>query len=215
MAETNREGRTAYAAARHLIVDIETLGLTVPAPVLSIGAVFLDCSAGLPASMRTWQVKVDPKKCIGEPDPKTLDWWSKQSEEARREAFEATPDANPFGKFLGFVRDVKPTYFWGKSHDFDFGHLGAQIEALGIRPPWTYWRLRDIRTIEGLGLHYDGDDALLTELRLKPSFFTKRFWQRRRAAVKAPRHAVCSLRNCPGVMPNRRWNRRMKADGFS
>lgn len=40
MAETNREGRTAYAAARHLIVDIETLGLTVPAPVLSIGAVF-------------------------------------------------------------------------------------------------------------------------------------------------------------------------------
>ncbi|WP_288345451.1 3'-5' exoribonuclease, partial [uncultured Duodenibacillus sp.] len=60
---------------------------------------------------------------------------------------------------------VKPTYFWGKSHDFDFGHLGAQIEALGIRPPWTYWRLRDIRTIEGLGLHYDGDDALLTELR--------------------------------------------------
>ena len=165
MAETNREGRTAYAAARHLIVDIETLGLTVPAPVLSIGAVFLDCSAGLPASMRTWQVKVDPKKCIGEPDPKTLDWWSKQSEEARREAFEATPDANPFGKFLGFVREVKPTYFWGKSHDFDFGHLGAQIEALGIRPPWTYWRLRDIRTLEGLGLHYDGDDALLTELR--------------------------------------------------
>ena len=60
---------------------------------------------------------------------------------------------------------MKPTYFWGKSHDFDFGHLGAQIEALGIRPPWTYWRLRDIRTIEGLGLHYDGDDALLTELR--------------------------------------------------
>ncbi len=138
MAETKREGRTAYAAARHLIVDIETLGLTVPAPVLSIGAVFLDCSAGLPASMRTWQVKVDPNKCIGEPDPKTLDWWSKQSEEARREAFEATPDANPFGKFLGFVREVKPTYFWGKSHDFDFGHLGAQIEALGIRPPWTY-----------------------------------------------------------------------------
>lgn len=46
MVETNREGRTAYAAARHLIVDIETLGLTVPAPVLSIGAVFLDCSAG-------------------------------------------------------------------------------------------------------------------------------------------------------------------------
>lgn len=74
MAETKREGRTAYAAARHLIVDIETLGLTVPAPVLSIGAVFLDCSAGFPASMRTWQVKVDPKKCIGEPDPKTLDW---------------------------------------------------------------------------------------------------------------------------------------------
>ncbi len=165
MAGTKREGRTPYAAARHLIVDIETRGLTVPAPVLSIGAVFLDCSAGLPASMRTWQVKVDPNKCIGEPDPKTLDWWSKQSEEARREAFEATPDANPFGKFLGFVREVKPTYFWGKSHDFDFGHLGAQIEALGIRPPWTYWRLRDIRTIEGLGLHYDGDDALLTELR--------------------------------------------------
>lgn len=46
MAETNREGRTAYAAARHLIVDIETLGLTVPAPVLSRRGIFgLFCGA--------------------------------------------------------------------------------------------------------------------------------------------------------------------------
>ena len=166
MTDVKNEGRTSYAAARHLIVDIETLGLTVPAPVLSIGAVLLDCSAGFPATMRTWQVKVDPKKCVGEADPKTLAWWANQSEAARKEAFEGTPDENPFGKFLGFVREVKPTYFWGKSHDFDFGHLGAQIEALGIRPPWTYWRLRDIRTSEGLGLRYErGNDALLNELR--------------------------------------------------
>ncbi len=168
MADENQKGaggRSLYARAKHLVVDIETLGLSVPAPILSIGMVLLDCSGGFPAKLTTWTLKVDPKTCVGEPEEKTMQWWAQQSEAARQEAFEGTPDADPFGEFLKIALAHRPDYYWGKSHDFDFGHLGAQLAHLGKKLPWNYWRLRDIRTIEGLGLVYAGKDATLDELR--------------------------------------------------
>ncbi len=157
--------RSLYAKAKHLVVDIETLGLAVPAPILSIGLVLLDCSEGFPAKLQTWTIKVDPKACVGTAEEKTLAWWAQQSEAARKEAFEGTPDEDPFGKFLAIVLANRPDYYWGKSHDFDFGHLAAQLAHLGMKLPWNYWRLRDIRTIEGLGLTYVGKDATLDALR--------------------------------------------------
>ena len=55
-------------------------------------------------------------------------------------------------------------YLWGKSPDFDFGHMAAQLKAAGHDVPWNFWQLRDIRTVEGFGIEYRGLNPVFEEL---------------------------------------------------
>lgn len=146
-----------YREARHLIVDIETLGVTVPAPVLSIGIVSLDLAGRdihhlPPEAKQTFTIGVDPAQCVGTPEEATLAWWNQRPEEVRNAVWNAPKSADPFGELLQIIEKVNPDYFWGKAPDFDFGHLAAQLKHLGKPVPWKFWQLRDIRTLEGLEL---------------------------------------------------------------
>lgn len=139
----------SYRYSRHLIVDIETLGTVAPAPILSIGMVFLDFNSANPTFV-TDNIHVDPAVCVGEADEKTQEWWKNQSEQARTDAFLAVKDTDPFGRFVAKVNEFKPDFFWSKGPDFDFGHLAAQLTPKRYPLPWRYWQLRDIRSLVGL-----------------------------------------------------------------
>lgn len=139
----------SYGKARHLVVDIETLGTAVPAPILSIGAVCLDAGKD-GAVVRTLNLGIDPCACTGAPDAETVLWWNRQPAAVRREAFVGATAIDPWEDFSALIEDFQPDYFWGKAPDFDFGHLAAQLAFQGRPVPWRYWQLRDIRTLEGL-----------------------------------------------------------------
>lgn len=148
-----------YYEACHLVVDIETLGVKIPAPILSIGVAMLDCSNGIPATLSVRNIQVDPARCIGAPETASVLWWmNSKMDSARAAALEPESDDDPFAAFLKLIDDFKPDYFWGKSPDFDFGHLEAQLAHQGLPIPWKFWQLRDIRTIEGLGCPMTDDE---------------------------------------------------------
>ncbi len=149
----------SYDTTKHLIVDIETLGINPPAPILTIGMVFLDfdpyregAEDGEP-DIKTYYLGVDQKECVGEADEATMAWWGQQDCAVRKAAFCPTVTPNVFQEFVNIVNREAPDYLWGNSPDFDFGHLGAQIKAKGLELPWRFWQLRDIRTVKGFGAY--------------------------------------------------------------
>ena len=158
---TKRE-EIAYGAAKHLIVDIETMGIQPPAPILTIGMVVLDYRAaveGVPA-VRTFYLGVDPKDCLGAVNIETLRWWERQVGAVRKAAFNTVITPNALQAVADIMTREAPDYFWGNSPDFDYGHLEAQFDAKGIDCPWNFWALRDIRTIKGLCLG-EGEGELM------------------------------------------------------
>ena len=149
----------SYGTTKHLIVDIETTGVNPPAPILTIGMVFLDfdpyrdnANTGEP-DITTYYLGVDQQECIGETDKETMSWWGRQDSAVRDAAFYPKKTPNVFQEFVDIVEREAPDYFWGNAPDFDFGHLGAQLKAKGLKLPWYFWQLRDIRTVRGFWLY--------------------------------------------------------------
>ena len=152
-----------YHKATHLVVDIETLGITVPTPILSLGYVIVDFTGQTDNPVLTGLIHFDPLRCVGTPETATVLWWKQQSKKARKEAFEETPDDNPLGMFENLFKCYHFDYLWGKSPDFDFGQMAAQLKAVGHEVPWNYWQLRDIRTVEGFNIQYQGLHPIFEE----------------------------------------------------
>ena len=140
-----RPGFVPYAEARHLILDIETLGVKKPAVIASIGAVVWGFRTGVVAKFKA---SVDLMEFEAVPEIDTVLWWLRQSPAAIRHTFggaKRVPIADALSRFFAFCREQAPDYYWGNSPDFDFGHL----EAYAASPadiPWKFSQLRDIRT---------------------------------------------------------------------
>ena len=140
-----RAGFVRYAEAKHLILDIETLGVKKPAVIASIGAVVWGFRTGVVAKFKA---AVDVKGFAAPPEIDSVLWWLRQSPAAIRHTFggaKRVPVADALSRFFAFCREHSPDYYWGNSPDFDFGHL----EAYAGSPadiPWKFSQLRDIRT---------------------------------------------------------------------
>ncbi|HHW4413536.1 3'-5' exoribonuclease [Citrobacter freundii] len=68
----------------HLMVDMETMGNSPDAPIVSIGAVFFDPSTGNTGAEFYQVVSLESSMLFGmKPDASTIQWWLKQSSEAR------------------------------------------------------------------------------------------------------------------------------------
>lgn len=135
----------SYAEAKHLVLDIETLGFSKPAVIASIGAVVWGFRTGVTAK---FSALIDVRGFSVRPETESVLWWLRQSDAARRRTFggeNREPIAGALERFFAFCREQSPNYYWGNSPDFDFGHL----EAWAASPadiPWRFSQLRDIRT---------------------------------------------------------------------
>lgn len=133
---------------KNIMLDLETLGVTPGAAILSIGAVEFDFSGKLG---RSFYRNVSPASCeaIGlRSEPSTVAWWERQSAAAkdalmvdRKSITEAVAE---FAKWLGRADWLN---IWSHGAAFDTVILEAAFRAVGAPVPWRFVNVRDTRTV--------------------------------------------------------------------
>jgi hypothetical protein len=132
-------------------IDLETLGNTANAPVLSIGLVVFE-EAGIVAR-HEWFPDVQEQLNAGaKPDASTILWWLQQDPEARLSQVNAARD--PVSHVLGEVGAVFARYdvveVWGNGPSFDCTILAELFRRHGRNAPWDFWKERCMRTLLSL-----------------------------------------------------------------
>ena len=158
------------------MIDLETLGTRPGDVILSIGAVkFNDIGLG-----EEIHLTIDAESCKAaglRAQKSTLDWWAKQSAEARKAAFSG--ELSLEAALLKLTMWMPPTdtaVVWGNGANFDNALLAAAYRAVKLDTPWNFWNDRCYRTMMALfpqpkqtrvGTHHNAlDDAKTQALRL-------------------------------------------------
>lgn len=136
---------------RQVMVDIETLSVRPYAAILSIGAVAFNVEEGV---LDTFYVNVDGQSCkdIGlHISVDTVEWWSKQSKEARQ-ALTVNPKhiSTALLEFKDWFGDDRNTVIWGNGSAFDISILESAYWNCDIPIPWSPWKVQCYRTVLNL-----------------------------------------------------------------
>ncbi|WFW20365.1 exonuclease [Citrobacter braakii] len=143
----------------HLMVDMETMGNSPDAPIVSIGAVFFDPSTGNTGAEFYRVVSLESSMSFGmKPDASTIQWWLKQSSEARSailvdEAMGLRESLELLADFIAENADngSHTVQLWGNGCSFDNVIL-RRAYALTETPFAVPFRNdRDVRTMVELG----------------------------------------------------------------
>ncbi len=146
----------------HVMVDLETMGTSSNAAILSIGACAFDpFKWENPKKDEKFEVNVDLEDCIKKGlkvDASTVYWWMKQSKEAQQR-ISLTPAALhdalvEFKEFFngenGRPYSNKGQYIWSHGSTFDVVILENAYKTIGfqsVRTPWSFTAARDTRTL--------------------------------------------------------------------
>lgn len=139
---------------KNLMIDLETMSKQPDAAIVSIGAVFFTPETG-ELGARFYRT-IDLASAIaagGRTDEETIQWWAKQSQEARDAIALDTQDIRiALDEFAAFVRanSLEP-YAWGNGASFDNVIVRGAFERLEKECPWPFWNDRDVRTMVHLG----------------------------------------------------------------
>ncbi|MGP0671316.1 3'-5' exoribonuclease domain-containing protein, partial [Citrobacter freundii] len=143
----------------HLMVDMETMGNSPDAPIVSIGAVFFDPSTGNTGAEFYRVVNLESSMSFGmKPDASTIQWWLKQSSEARSailvdEAMGLRESLELLANFIAenAANGSHTVQLWGNGCSFDNVIL-RRAYALTETPFAVPFRNdRDVRTMVELG----------------------------------------------------------------
>lgn len=134
-----------------LMLDLETLGTKPGCSILSIAAV----PFAVDYPLEPFYEKISAASCTEmklASDHKTMDWWGKQSEVARKEAFSGTQHImNVLTLFASYCRQLPAApIIWGNGADFDAPILETAYNACGIPIPWHYADKRCYRTLKNM-----------------------------------------------------------------
>ncbi|EHD1462297.1 3'-5' exoribonuclease [Escherichia coli] len=146
----------------HLMIDLETMGTNTNAPIVVIGAVFFDPQTGEIGPVFYIVISLTDAMNTGAvPDGGTIEWWLKQSSEARAailtDQVKLKDALSRFREFINEYSDEKLVQVWGNGATFDNAILRTSYEHLDIPCPWRYYNDRDVRTIVELGEAIDFD----------------------------------------------------------
>jgi DNA polymerase III alpha subunit (gram-positive type) len=157
-----------------VMIDIETLGLSADATILSIAAVEFDRYTGDIGSYAFDMVDLcgqDRRVCT-----KTLKWWAQQSPGMFAKAINGERHiVSVLASLAEFIPDK--CLVWSQGIDFDFGILEHAYESyLAGGAPWQYNAKRDTRTlydvagfdpksIERTGEHHNALDDCLHQIK--------------------------------------------------
>ena len=137
----------------HATIDIETLGAKPDTVVLTIGGIKFDpmVDDGLHSEFY-YRIDADEQIAMGRSvDEGTIKWWGTQSEEIKLEAM--SPDGRvsvedtlkALNKWLVGVDKL-----WCQGPVFDIGILENLYKKIGLHHNWSFWNIRDSRTLFGL-----------------------------------------------------------------
>lgn len=161
----------------HAMIDIETLGTRPGDVILSIGAVWFSVTDGIKSSVHI-SIDTESSKAAGlRAQKSTLEWWSKQSEQARTVAFSGELSLeSALKQFTMWLPKGENTMVWGNGANFDNALMAAAYRAMKMPVPWPYWNDRCYRTISSMFMktkvervgtgHNALDDATTQALRL-------------------------------------------------
>lgn len=162
---------SAGSALCDAMIDLETLGTSPGCAILSIGAAMF----GPDGIGETFYTPVLLASCTTAGltiDPATVAWWMQQSDAARAEAFraDAAPLPGVLNSFSAWFLQQKAKYPWCHGATFDVPIMEAAYRACNMVPPWSYFNVRDTRTLYDLadvkidrskGTHHNAlDDAI-------------------------------------------------------
>ena len=142
-----------------IMIDLETLDVLPTATILTIGAVKFDPFGDdvNDPKCEKFYVRVDVDSCdrIGATiSQATLDWWASQSQEAQNEAFDPEnriPIQDAINQLYKFCRGAKRV--WSHGAGFDVIILEHYFRKIGKAIPWSFWEVRDTRTIFDIGIN--------------------------------------------------------------
>ncbi|MHC5351661.1 3'-5' exonuclease [Metapseudomonas furukawaii] len=140
--------------ATHYAVDLETMGKGPKAAIVSIGCVRVEqgqIAGGL-------YHRIDLETAIaegGEMDASTVQWWLRQSAEARIEVDGTDTTAvslsfalHELAAFMaGGQSGPDEILVWGNGSSFDNVILRGAFERSWLTVPWKFWNDRDLRTL--------------------------------------------------------------------
>lgn len=134
-----------------VMLDIETLGTVAGSAIVSIGATKFSWKDG--RAIDSFYINVDASDCKKHGltiDPDTIEWWAKQPKEARQAWMK---DPHSLVTALGAFNDWFGTgkhECWCNGMNFDFPLMESAYRAVGMKSPWQYFLLNDVRTIINL-----------------------------------------------------------------
>lgn len=178
-----------HAARRDpVMLDLETLGTGANSAIIAIGAVKFDPEKML-ITDNFYRV-VDRESCfrIGMTyDQDTLDWWAKQSPEAKTVLTQPGVSINE--AIHDFASWIHPkTQVWGNGSDFDNVMVAETFRKHGKKLPWQFWNNRCYRTMKNMfpsvplvrrGVHHHAvDDAETQAIHLMQILSVMRAGQR-------------------------------------
>lgn len=159
---------------KHVMVDIETLGLVPGSVILSVGAVKFDLGISRVQSreeiaQNAFYEVLSLESSIDdgfEVDGDTLKWWMRQSKEAQEEAFDVKGERSslPYDVLQRLTSWFdKDAYIWGNGANYDVVLLESYYQKFGITPPWNFRNIRCFRTLKNTNSY---DKALVSPCKI-------------------------------------------------
>ena len=137
---------------KHLMIDLETLGTTADAVILSVGAVKFDLeSDAIDEEGFYGSISIESNMDLGRKiDEDTLLWWLKQPAAAQNvfheDKLSLEQTLMDLSDWLGNAEWI----VWAKGPGFDVAMLEHAYKRLGMSPPWAFWNVRCVRTYMAL-----------------------------------------------------------------
>lgn len=139
---------------RHVMIDLETTGVTPGCGILSIGT----CGFYSGGIGGYFYVGISRHTCINaglREDPETLSWWSMQPAEARKVlTLDRTQSSSLGAALVGLASELSPqtpeenVIVWSNGADFDLPILAYAYHVTGQEVPWKPYNGRCYRTLK-------------------------------------------------------------------
>lgn len=150
----------------NIMIDLETLGRSADAQIISFAAVeFNKYTGAVGSNLEFWVDPADWGKNGRELDGETIMWWLGQSDEARsglkcpsNHYYDHGSLSTGLERLSEFYRHhTNPFAFgdhkgdkcvvWGNGSTFDISILTSSYKAFGMDTPWEFYSVNDVRTV--------------------------------------------------------------------
>lgn len=154
---------TRFEKYGNIMIDLETLSTHTNAAIIEIGAVEFNKNTG--EIGQKFNVIIEPSdwcKNGRHVDGETIQWWFKQTAEARKRFITKQNDViylkleaalialKYFIMNCNSVDNDKNVVVWGNGATMDISILESAYQYFDKELPWKYWAVNDVRTIVDL-----------------------------------------------------------------